>query len=145
LFKLEWRDPRSRLICLVASLTVMRIGEIRALRVCDILEDRINVQHSWSEDDGGLKCTKNRANRTIPILPELYQELDAYMRETGRYSRLDNLVFPGKKEGKPYSHKQVNTDYYQMLEKSVFLTKNVKMSILYSILGVTMGQNIWQK
>jgi len=126
LFKLEWRDPRSRLICLVASQTVMRIGEIRALRVCDILEDRINVQHSWSEDDGGLKCTKNRANRTIPILPELYKELDAYMRESGRYSRLDNLVFPGKKDGKPYSHKQVNMDFYQMLEKIGISDKNRK-------------------
>jgi integrase len=49
LFNLEWRDPRSRLICLIASQAVMRIGEIRALRVCDIFEDRINVQNSWSK------------------------------------------------------------------------------------------------
>jgi integrase len=117
LFKLEWRNPVSRLICLIASQTAMRIGEIRALRVCDILEDRINVQHSWSEDDGGLKCTKNRANRTIPILPELYQELTEYMKNTGRYSNLSNLVFPGKKEEKPFSHKQINKDFYEMLEK----------------------------
>ena len=117
LFRLEWRDPRSRLICLIASQTAMRIGEIRALRVCDIQESCVNVQHSWSEDDGGLKCTKNRANRTIPIFSELYQELSDYMRQFGVTSGLDNLLFPGKKNGKPYSHKQVNKDFYAMLEK----------------------------
>ena len=117
LFKLEWRDLRSRLICLIASQTTMRIGEIRALRVCDILEDRINVMHSWSNNDGGLKCTKNRANRTIPIIPELYQEIHKFMMSTGKYSNLSNLIFPGKEKNKPYSHKQINKDFYQMLEK----------------------------
>ena len=53
LFKLEWRDKRAFLICKIASQIAARIGEIRALRVCDIFEDRINIQHSWSEDDGG--------------------------------------------------------------------------------------------
>jgi len=80
-------------------------------------EDRINVQHSWSENDGGLKCTKNRANRTIPILPELFNELDNYMKQTGRYSNLQNLVFPGNIEGKPYCYKQIKKDFYQMMEK----------------------------
>jgi integrase len=117
LFKLEWRDPRSRLICLIASQTAMRIGEIRALRVCDIKESCVTVQHSWSEDDGGLKCTKNRATRTIPIFSELYRELSDYMRQSGVGSESDNLLFPGNKNGKPYSHKQVNKDFYVMLEK----------------------------
>jgi integrase len=64
---------------LIASQTAMRMGEIRALRVCDIHEDRISVEHSWSKVGGGLKCTKNREKREIPILPELYQELLAYI------------------------------------------------------------------
>jgi integrase len=39
LFSLPWRDPRSRLICLIASQTGMRSGEIRALRLCDIQKE----------------------------------------------------------------------------------------------------------
>jgi len=132
LFSLEWRDTRSKLINLIASQTAMRMGEIRALRVCDILEDRINVQHSWSENDGGLKCTKNRANRTIPILPELYSKLHDYMKQNGLYSSLDNLVFPGDIKEKPYCHKQVREDLYEMLEKiGILKTERKKNNIVF--------------
>jgi integrase len=117
LFKLEWRDARSRLVNLIASQTAMRMGEILSLRVCDILKDRINVQHSWSYADGGLTCTKNRSSRVIPILPELFQELDAFIAGHGRASRPDNLVFIGRTEGKPYSFCMINNDLHEMLEK----------------------------
>jgi integrase len=117
LFKLEWPDPRSRLANLVASQTGMRLGEILALRVCDILEDRINVLHSWSGADGGLKCTKNRENRTIPIASELHRELCAYMRKHAIDSMPENLVFPGRAKEKPYSGCLIIKDLYEMLEK----------------------------
>jgi len=132
LFKLKWRDNRAYLICKIASQTVMRIGEIRALRVCDILEDYIIVQHSWSDDDGGLKCTKNRANRTIPILPELYQDIADYIYQEELTSKLNNLLFPGKKEGKPYSHKQINKEFYLMLEKlGISETERIDLNIVF--------------
>ena len=131
LFKLEWIDPRSRLINLIASQTAMRIGEIRALRVCDIHEDRINVEHSWSEADG-IKCTKNRAKRVIPISPELYRELDEYMRQNNRYSKPDNLVFPGKNNDKPYTRTQINKHLYEMLKKiGVSGTERKKNNIVF--------------
>ncbi|MDR3283671.1 MAG: tyrosine-type recombinase/integrase [Treponema sp.] len=117
LFKLEWRDPRSRMVNLIASQTGMRMGEIRALRVCDIQEDRINVEHSWSKADGGLKCTKNREKRSIPIIPELYTALKTYMKDNGRFIRMDNLLFPSFRENAPYDHKQINKDFYSMLAK----------------------------
>jgi len=53
LFSIPWRDERSRLVNLIASQTGMRMGEIRALRICDILIDRIRVSHAWSYADGG--------------------------------------------------------------------------------------------
>ena len=132
LFKLEWRDIRAYLICKIASQTVMRIGEIRALRICDVFEDRINVQHNWSENDGGQTCTKNRANRTIPILPELYHEINKYMRQEKLTDNLANLLFPGKKEGKPYSHKQINKEFYLMLEKlGISETERTDLNIVF--------------
>jgi integrase len=130
LFNLEWRDPRSRLVNRIASQTGMRMGEIRALRICDIHEDRISVKHSWSKVDGGLKCTKNRETREIPILPELYQELLAYIKELGglfrkethtgdpgEAPRLDSLLFPSLNDDSPYDNKQIERDYFVMLKK----------------------------
>jgi integrase len=132
LFKLQWRDKRAFLICKIASQAAARIGEIRALRVCDIFEDRINIQHSWSDDDGGLKCTKNRTTRTIPILPDLYQEIVNYMKQEKLTMNLNNLLFPGKKKEKPYSHKQINKEFYLMLEKlGISETERINSNIVF--------------
>jgi len=110
----------------------MRMGEIRALRVCDIFQDRINVQHSWSEADGVQKCTKNRANRTIPILPDLYKEISDYMKKRELTSNLNNLLFPGKKEGKPYDHKQISNEFYLMMEKlGISKTERTDLNIVF--------------
>ncbi|AEF82212.1 tyrosine-type recombinase/integrase [Leadbettera azotonutricia] len=117
LFKLEWRDPRSRLVNLIASQTGMRMGEIRALRVCDILKDRINVEHSWSKVDGGLKCTKTQEQRKIPILPELHEEFIVYIKQFGGLYRSESFLFPGINKDIPYDNKQIEKDYHAMLEK----------------------------
>ena len=60
LFSLEWPNPRSRLAALIAYNTGMRLGEIRALRVCDIHENYISVNHSWSSRKNKQKSTKTR-------------------------------------------------------------------------------------
>ncbi len=117
LFRLEWRDPRSRLITLIASQTGMRIGEIRALRICDIHEDRISVVYAWSEIDGGLNYTKNKERREIPILPELFTEIQSHLKKYHPVFRTDSLLFPSLLGETPYDGKQVNEDYYKMLEK----------------------------
>jgi integrase len=77
-----------------------------------------------------LKCTKNRKAREIPILQELYQELLAYIKEvgglfqggvsagdTGEAPRLDGLLFPSLKDVSPYDNKQIERDYFAMLQK----------------------------
>jgi integrase len=58
LFSLEWPSTRARMAVLIAANTGMRMAEVRALRICDIHEDRIRVIHSWGRKSG-LKCTKN--------------------------------------------------------------------------------------
>ncbi|QQO08650.1 tyrosine-type recombinase/integrase [Breznakiella homolactica] len=115
IFTLPWRDPRSRLINLIASQTGMRLGEVRSLRICDIHEDKINVEHSWSKIDGGLKSTKNRERRQVPILPELYNELLAYIKKHHRSSSINCLMFSGEKAETPYDEKQIKKDFYAVL------------------------------
>ena len=46
--------------------TGMRAGEIQALTVDDLGEDKIYVRRSWSKYDG-LKCCKNGEERSAPI------------------------------------------------------------------------------
>jgi integrase len=116
LFMLEWRDLRVRLINLIASQTGMRLGEIRALRICDIHEDRICVEHGWSRKEG-LKSTKNREKREIPILPALYEELQEYIKSLDDRFRLDSLLFPGTDPEKPYDNRQIGRELAYMLEQ----------------------------
>jgi integrase len=122
LFKAEWRDPRSRLITLIASQTGMRISEIRGLRVFNIHEDRINVDCSWSRRNGGFAPTKNREKRTIPILPELYAEISGFMKEYCIDNRLDNLIFSGDSQDKPYANEQIEKDFKKAL-RSIGITE----------------------
>jgi integrase len=115
LFSLEWRDPRARMAVLIASQTGMRMGEIRALRVCDIHENKISVQHSWGKESG-LKSTKNQEIREIPIQPELYSEIMGYIREM-KLLHLDSYLLPGKSPDVPYDNRQIERDFNKMLEK----------------------------
>ncbi len=117
LFSLPWRDPRSRLICLIASQTGMRSGEIRALRLCDVQKDRIVVEHNWSEADGGLKSTKNGERREVPILPTLHEELTAYIKTYHQLFTLNSLLFPGANGNAPFVERQILKDFYSMLRQ----------------------------
>ena len=60
LFSLNWLCIRSRIAVLIAYHTGMRLGEIRALRICDIHENKINVQHSWSSKKKQAKINQKR-------------------------------------------------------------------------------------
>lgn len=67
LFKSEWKHKSSMLANLIAMCTGLRAGEIRALRLCDLGEDRIFVRHSWSDFEHKLKSPKNSCERQVPI------------------------------------------------------------------------------
>jgi integrase len=74
LFALEWKDERSKLGNALAMTTGLRAGEILALRVVDIKEDRLHIRHSWSNQDG-LKQTKTGEERFVPLLGSLKEKL----------------------------------------------------------------------
>jgi len=74
LFSTTWKDERARIGNYVAMTTGLRSGEVLALRRGDIGDDRLFIRHSWSDVDG-LKCPKNGEERTVPLLPELREDL----------------------------------------------------------------------
>ncbi|MDL2230026.1 site-specific integrase [Treponema sp. OttesenSCG-928-L16] len=117
LFIRTWRDPRSRLMNLIASQTGMRMGEIQALRICDIHQEAISIVHSWNKVDGGLKSTKNNECRTVPILPELTIEIQTYIKQYRKTFRTDSFLFPSNLENTPYDDKQVRKDFYSTLKE----------------------------
>jgi integrase len=121
-FQEEWRDERSKLINLIASQTGMRMGEVRALQVRDIVMNRIYVRHAWSRADGGLKCPKNGEERVIPLMSQLKDSIDRYLEKKPFRSDPDAFVFPSEVPGVPYDEKQVVEDFYRVLS-SIGITK----------------------
>ena len=86
LFSVEWKSPLARLMCLTAAFTGMRVGEIRALRPCDITEDAILIRHSVTSGSE-IKGTKSGKSRICTVPESLVSALKAYSR--GR----DDLIF----------------------------------------------------
>jgi integrase len=115
LFSLDWPSAKSRMAVLIAYHTGMRMGEIRALRVCDIHQDYIAIEHSWG-NKSKMKCTKTQEKGKIPILPPLFNEIMAYVKQMGLF-KLDSLLFPGKNPEIPYNNRQIGKDFNKMLEK----------------------------
>lgn len=66
LFAVKWDDFRVRLANQLAAVTGLRSGEVLALQVRDIGEDRLFIRHSWSRQDH-LKGTKTNKERDIPF------------------------------------------------------------------------------
>ena len=64
---------------MLAFCTGMRQGEIAALTGEDIFPGYIVVKHSWSKIDG-LKTTKAKKERLVPISDFLYQDLKSLCR-----------------------------------------------------------------
>src|SRR5208337_397157 len=62
-----WADEMTYTASLLAATTGVRQGEALALRIEDIHEGYITVAHSWDSRYEGLKETKTRRIREIPI------------------------------------------------------------------------------
>jgi len=116
LFNQKWDCIKSRLITFINYHTGMRLGEIRALRICDIHEKKIDVIYSWSSKKNRQKSIKNGEARYIPILPYLYKEIVDYIKQE-KYYKLDSLLFPGKKPDIPFDSVQIRKNFHKMLEK----------------------------
>ncbi len=97
IFKVQWKDGRSRLANILAMVTGMRAGEIQGLRVQDLGNDCIYVKHSWNRMDG-LKTTKTNESRTVEIpFPNLIQDLLNLASRNPHGQYLDGFIFWAEK------------------------------------------------
>src|SRR5208282_3364513 len=74
LFALAWPDKHSKVANMLAMSTGLRAGEILALQVRDIGDNRLSIRHSWNKWDA-LKGTKTGAERTLPIISSIRTSL----------------------------------------------------------------------
>ena len=116
LFEAEWDNDRVKLACLIACFTGMREGEILALQVRDIGEDRIYIRHSYSSYDG-LKPPKNGEEREIRIPPELRDMIlnQASFNPWGN-GQANFVFFSPQSPDKPLSPKRFNRYLRRALE-----------------------------
>jgi len=74
LFSAAWGDELCEWACRLASITGMRIGEVRGLTRDCIFKDYIQLDHSWADLEG-MKMPKNAHRRIVPIPPHIAQRL----------------------------------------------------------------------
>lgn len=73
-FQVPWTEERAKIGNLLAMTTGKRAGEVVALQVQDIGEDRLTIRHSYNPKDG-LKSTKTNRERYVPLLPGVRDKL----------------------------------------------------------------------
>ena len=106
LFSTTWPSQSARLANLTAATTGLRAGEIAALTIDDIYEDRLKIRHSWSPHDG-IKCPKNGEVRDVPLLPVIRDALEQQIQCQG-YSGLLTIFY----------HEKVNRLYEEKGDKA---------------------------
>jgi len=93
IFRLAWKDQRTKVANMLAAVTGMRSGEILALRVQDIGKDCIFANASWNRVDK-RKSTKNNEERTVEIpFPYLIDELIKLAQQSPWGIKPDNFIF----------------------------------------------------
>lgn len=101
IFSVEWKDEKARLANILAMCTGLRAGEIRALRKCDLGENCLYINHSWSPLEG-LKSTKNGESRIVQLpFPQLSQKLLEFAESNPFDSSMNAFIFYATIPGKP--------------------------------------------
>lgn len=101
LFSVEWKDERAKLANQLAMCTGLRLGEIRALRKCDLGKKCLYINHSWSEAEG-LKSPKNGEARTVQLpFPEIAYKLLKLAESNPFDSSMNAFVFYATVPGQP--------------------------------------------
>jgi integrase len=115
LFSVPWKDERARVGNLIAATTGLRAGEVLALRICDILPEYINVEHSFSRADG-LKGTKTDEARTVPLLPAVKTEIERLIAKNPHGQHPENFIFYSDAADRPMSQNILRRGLYSSLE-----------------------------
>jgi integrase len=115
LFSLSWDDQRTRVASLVAMTTGLRAGEIAALRLRDVGDDYLTVDHAWSEQDG-MKTPKNGESRTVPVLPYVRDQLrEVAMLNPNGVDAASFVFWSTRSFDRPMAPRQFSVDLQKML------------------------------
>jgi integrase len=126
-FKVDWKDERSRLGSLLACVTGLRQGEIAALQVQDIGKDCLYIRHSWNDLDK-LKPTKNNECRTVEVpFPGLILDLLKLAAQNPWEQKFDGFVFWSEyHEDRPMNLTRFLDDFRDAMQKTG-LSKDASM------------------
>lgn len=128
LFKYDtWDDERYRLASLVSMITGLRLGEVQALRLCDIGDNVLYIRRSWSPVDG-LKCPKNGKERKVPLPPEVRTQLLKIASQNphkNMFEETGGFVFWGDSPSKPLDAHQI-TDSFKKALRSIGITEELR-------------------
>lgn len=112
-----WSDIRVKAASMLSVCSGMRIGEILALRKCDIDEKYIYVNHSWGAMFG-LTPPKNGFTRKIPLYPEIKEILTELINSNPHeeFYKTDNAyIFWGISNLRPASDDLIRKGFYKAL------------------------------
>ncbi|OJF75866.1 MAG: hypothetical protein BKP49_10435 [Treponema sp. CETP13] len=117
LFHRDWTHKGAKLGNQVAMLTGLRLGEILALKLCDLGDDKIYIRHNYAVHDG-LKCPKNGKERSVPANPELLNALRKQAK-TNPYKQGDQgfIFWSSTQPNKPFDNKIWREQLKQELKK----------------------------
>ena len=103
-FKVDWGSRSAKVAAMLSMVSGMRIGEIQALRLEDVGDDFIAVNHNWTEKDG-LKSPKNGEARKVFVpFPFIISELRNFGR-SNPFTSGAGFIFFGKVPDKPIDNK----------------------------------------
>jgi len=90
-------DPRIRCTIMLGAVCGLRLGEIQALKICNIERNTLNISSSWSKMEG-IKSTKTEKTRIVPLPLMIKNEL-VLLSQINPYGREGFLIYsliPGK-------------------------------------------------
>ena len=120
-----WDNPIAYTASLLAACTGMRLGEIRALRPCDLRDGYIHVEHSV-DLKGALKCTKTGDKRDLPLPQSLMEALKTLAKHAGEQERVFSVA------GMPMGSYAIRDSFYRaMAVKGIKEEERAKRNITF--------------
>ena len=118
LLQLDWENPMALMAFKLGAFCGLRAGEISGLRVCDVdvAEGMLHVRHSYSEVDG-LKSTKNKDKRDLPIDNVTALQLMNHARLNPKFNELSYIFWSSKDPTKSTTPGYYADIFYLALEK----------------------------